>query len=188
MVKGLVVGILLAILLIASGGYLYFSTGRAPAAVTDPPMPFEKKLAKMALNAHIAKEKIPESPVAAEEKSYLRGAEVYKQHCAVCHGLPDQPKTAIAQGMYPPPPQLFHGTGVSDDPASETYWKAENGIRLTGMPGFKGRLTETQIWQVSVLLANSDKIPGSVKAALTDAPAVQNAAPASVAAPTKINP
>jgi thiosulfate dehydrogenase len=74
--------------------------------------------------------------------------------------------------MYPPPPQLFHGTGVSDDPASETYWKAENGIRLTGMPGFKGRLTETQIWQVSVLLANSDKIPPSVKTALTSAPAV----------------
>jgi thiosulfate dehydrogenase len=188
MVKGLVVGVLLGILLIACGGYLYFSTGRAPVAVTDAPMPFEKKFAHMALNAHIAKEKITESLVAAEEKSYLSGAEVYKQHCAVCHGLPDQPKTAIAQGMYPPPPQLFHGTGVSDDPAFETYWKAENGIRLTGMPGFKGRLTETQIWQVSVLLANSDKIPGSVKAALTDLPAVQNAAPASVAAPTKINP
>ena len=150
-------------------------------------MPFEKKFAKMALHAHIAKEKIPESPVAADEKSYLSGAEVYKQNCAVCHGLPDQPKTVIAQGMYPPPPQLFHGTGVSDDPASESYWKAENGIRLTGMPGFKGRLTETQIWEVSVLLANSDKIPASVKAALTSAPAptAQDAAPANATAPAK---
>jgi hypothetical protein len=78
--------------------------------------------------------------------------------------------------MYPPPPQLFHGTGVSDDPASETYWKAENGIRLTGMPGFKSRLTEKQIWEVSVLLANSDKIPASVKAALTSTPAVPSPA------------
>ena len=170
MVKGLVVGILLGILLIACGGYLYFSTGRAPAAVTDPPMPFEKKLAKMALSAHIAKEKIPESPVAADEKSYLSGAEVYKQHCAVCHGLPDQPKTAIAQGMYPPPPQLFHGTGVSDDPASETYWKAENGIRLTGMPTFKGILDDTQMWQVALLVANADKLPDSAKKLLVPEP------------------
>jgi thiosulfate dehydrogenase len=172
MVKGLIAGILLGILLVVGCCYFYFSTGRAPVAVTDPPMPFEKKFAHMALSAHIEKEKVPDSPVSADEKSYLSGAEVYKDNCAVCHGLPDQPKTNIAQGMYPPPPQLFHGTGVSDDPASETYWKAENGIRLTGMPGFKGRLTETQIWQVSVLLANSDKIPPSVKTALTSAPAV----------------
>jgi thiosulfate dehydrogenase len=166
MVKGVVVGILLGILLVAGCGYFYFATGRAPVATTDPPMPFEKKFAHMALDARIEKEKVPESPVTADEKSYLNGAEVYKENCAVCHGLPDQSKTNIAQGMYPPPPQLFLGTGVSDDPASETHWKAENGIRLTGMPGFKGRLTETQIWEVSVLLANSDKIPASVKSAL----------------------
>jgi hypothetical protein len=68
--------------------------------------------------------------------------------------------------MFPKPPQLFHGMGVTDDEAWETYWKVENGIRLTGMPGFKGRLSETQIWQVSVLVKNADKIPPSVKADL----------------------
>jgi thiosulfate dehydrogenase len=188
MVKGIIVGILLGILLVAGCAYFYFSTGRASVATTDPPMLFEKKLAHMALDARIEREKVPASPVVAEEKSYLSGAEVYKENCAVCHGLPDQPKTKIAEGMYPPPPQLFHGTGVSDDPASETYWKAENGIRLTGMPGFKGRLTETQIWEVSVLLANSDKIPPSVTAALTSAPPAPAAAPASVAAPAKLKP
>ncbi|HYL65306.1 MAG TPA: cytochrome c [Candidatus Methylomirabilis sp.] len=178
MLKGFGLGVLIAVLAVTCGVYFYFSTGRAPAAVTDPAMPFEKRLAHMALNAHIAKAKVPQSSVAADEKSYLDGAEVYKQNCAVCHGLPDQPKTNIAQGMYPPPPQLFHGTGVTDDPASETYWKAENGIRLTGMPSFKGRLTETQIWEVSVLLANADKMPPSVKASLTSTtPLASNPAP-----------
>jgi mono/diheme cytochrome c family protein len=65
--------------------------------------------------------------------------------------------------MYPVPPQLFHGTGVTDDDAWESYWKVENGIRMTGMPGFKGQLTETQIWQVSVLVKNADKISDAVK-------------------------
>lgn len=180
--KGILVGILLGILLVACGAYFYFSTGRAPVAVTDSPMPFEKKFAHMALNAHIAKQPAPNSPVVADEKSYLSGAEVYKQNCAVCHGLPDQPKTTIAQGMYPPPPQLFHGTGVTDDPPSESYWKVENGIRLTGMPGFKGRLTEAQIWEVSVLVANADKVPASVKAALASPPAAQESAPANASA------
>ena len=166
MVKGLVVGILLGILLIACGGYLYFSTGRAPAAVTDPPMPFEKKLAKMALSAHIAKEKIPESPVAADEKSYLSGAEVYKQHCAVCHGLPDQPKTAIAQGMYPPPPQLFEQL-VTSDPEGITFWKVTNGIRMTGMPAFQHTLSDTERWQVTMLLAHADRLPAQILSSLT---------------------
>ena len=47
--------------------------------------------------------------------------------------------------------------GVSDDPPGETYWKVANGIRLTGMPSYKGVLTDTQMWQVSLLLANADK-------------------------------
>jgi mono/diheme cytochrome c family protein len=170
MFKGLVIGILLGVLLLTGGVFFYFMSGRAPAAVTDPPLPFEKKLAHGALNAHIDREGSKESPVPADEVSYLAGADIYKQNCAVCHGLPGEPKSTIAQGMYPPPPELFHGTGVTDDPAWETHWKAENGIRLTGMPGFKGRLTDKQLWQVSVLLASADKISPAVKAALASSP------------------
>jgi thiosulfate dehydrogenase len=67
--------------------------------------------------------------------------------------------------MYPAAPPLFemhhHGSetmmGVTDDPPGETYWKVANGIRLTGMPSFKQVLTDTQMWQVSLLLANADK-------------------------------
>jgi len=188
MLKGLLLGIVLAFVLIACFVYFYFSTGYAPIAATDPPIPLEMKLAHMAMDARIEKAKIPPPPVAADEKTFLSGTDVYKVNCAVCHGLPDQPKTFIAEGMSPRPPQLFHGTGVSDDPATETYWKVENGIRLTGMPAFKDRLTETQIWEVSVLLANSDKIPATVKAALITPPSPQIVPPASSATPTKINP
>ena len=176
MFKGLVIGILLGAALLTGGVFFYFMSGRAPAAVTDPPLPYEKKLAHGALNAHIDRDGPKESPVPADEASFLAGAEVYKQNCAVCHGLPGGQKSLIAQGMYPAPPEMFHGTGVTDDPAWETHWKAENGIRLTGMPGFKGRLTDKQLWQVSELLANADKISPAVKAAL----ASSTAAPAAV--------
>jgi mono/diheme cytochrome c family protein len=68
--------------------------------------------------------------------------------------------------MFPKPPQLFRGKGVTDDPASETYWKAANGIRLSGMPSFKTKLSDTQLWQVSQLLAHANEISDSVKKAL----------------------
>lgn len=163
MFKGLIWGILLTLLLIAGGVYFYFSSGRAPVATTAPPMPFESKLAKIGLHAYLEKLPHPEPQVPADEANLLHGAKVYKESCAVCHGLPGEPKTGIANGMYPTPPQLFHGVGVTDDEAWESYWKVENGIRMTGMPGFKGALNETQIWQVSVLVKNADKISESVK-------------------------
>jgi thiosulfate dehydrogenase len=68
--------------------------------------------------------------------------------------------------MFPKPPQLFRGKGVTDDPASETYWKTANGIRLSGMPAFKAKLTDTQLWQVSQMLAHANEIAESVQRVL----------------------
>ena len=186
MVKAFVIGIFVGVLLIAAGAWFYFTKGWAPVAVADPPMLLEKKLAHSALNARIGKDPHTDpAPVPLNEATYLAGADVYKQNCAVCHGLPGEAQTAIAKGMFPKPPELFHGTGVTDDPAWETYWKAKNGIRLTGMPGFKESLDDTQIWQVSVLLANADKISPAVKAALTSTAAAVQPAPVSAAPPVK---
>src|ERR1700686_4405711 len=185
MLRALVIGILIGFLLVAAGAWFYFTKGWAPVAVADPPMLFEKKLAHSALNSRIGKDPHTDpAPVPLNETTYLAGADVYKQNCAVCHGLPGEAQSAIAKGMFPKPPELFHGTGVTDDPAWETHWKAKNGIRLTGMPGFKDHLNDTQLWQVSVLLANSDKISPAVKAVLASAPAIAPP-PAPVAAPVK---
>ncbi len=178
MLKGFILGIVLGVLLILGGVYYYFSSGRAPVATSAPAMPFEKRFARIGLHAYLDKLPHPEPQVPADEANLLAGAKVYKEHCAVCHGLPGEPKTLLAQGMYPEPPQLFHGVGVTDDDAWESYWKVENGIRMSGMAGFKGRLTEAQIWQVSVLVKNADKMPESVKKELAPIAAVPAAASA----------
>lgn len=164
--KAFVFGIVVAVIALAAGVYYYFDTGRAPVATSAQPMPFEKMLAKKAQHARIEKEMPKTVPIAADAAAYAAGAQVYRDNCAVCHGLPGQPPSHIAAGEYPPPPQLFHGKGVTDDPAGETYWKAENGLRLTGMPGFGKSLSTTQLWQVSLLLANADKLPADVQQAL----------------------
>jgi len=185
MFKGLILGILLGVVLVAGVVYYYFSSGRAPVATSAPPMPMEKTFAKIALHAYLDKLPHPEPQVPADEANLVSGAKVYKEQCAVCHGLPGEPKSLIAQGMFPDPPQLFKGTGVTDDDAWESYWKAENGIRMTGMPGFKDRLSEKQIWQVVVLVKNADKISESVKKEL----ATQAAAPMPMAPPvSKVSP
>jgi mono/diheme cytochrome c family protein len=172
-----IVGLVLGLALVPLGAYLYFAGGSAPVATTDSDMPFERFFAKKALHVRIAKDMPKSVPIPANEANYVAAAELYKQHCAVCHGLPLTPKTAIAAGMYPVPPRLLEGKGVTDDPAGESYWKIFNGLRLTGMPGFSKSLSETQMWQLALLLANADKLPASAKAALV-API---AAPATIA-------
>lgn len=163
-VVGLIIGLAAVPLLV----YFYFATGIAPVATTAPPMPFEKMLARMALHARLDKEVPKTVPIAADEAAYTAGAQVYKEHCAVCHGLPGSPQSAIANGMFPKPPKLMQGTGVTDDPPGETYWKVAGGIRMTGMPGFEKSLSTTQMWQVSLLCANADKLPASAKQVLAE--------------------
>ena len=175
-------GLILGLLIVPAAAYLYLTGGTAPVATTDSDMPFERFFAKKAQHARIDKEMPKNVPIQPTEANYLAGAEIYRQHCAVCHGQPLTPKTAIATGMYPHPPQLFEGKGVTDDEPGETYWKVSNGFRLTGMPGFSKSLNETQMWQVSLLLANADKLPASVKTALVSAPA-QSAGSATTTSP-----
>jgi thiosulfate dehydrogenase len=162
-----IVGLILGVLVVFAVVYGYFATGMAPVATSAQAMPFEKKFASMALHARIDKEAPKTVPIAADDTAYAAGAQIYKEHCAVCHGLPGLPQTAIAKGMYPRPPKLMEGTGVTDDPPSETYWKVSGGIRMTGMPGFDKSLSTTQMWQVSVMLANADKLSQTIKDSMT---------------------
>lgn len=170
-----VLGVLAGILIAFGVVYFYFAMGVAPVATSAPPMPFEKRFAHMALHARINREMPIKAPIPADESNWVPGAHVYIEHCAVCHGLPGKEQSAIAKGEFPRPPHLFKGTGVTDDEPGETYWKVANGIRLTGMPGFSNQLSSTEMWQVSLLLANADKLPDSVMAVLSgpkpDAPA-----------------
>ena len=162
-------GIIIGIGLICAGVYLYFSTGMAPVATAAQAMPFEKRMARMALHKRVEKEMPKNVPIQPDENNMLAGAQIYKDNCSVCHGLPGQQQTAISKGMFPKPPQLFKGHGVTDDPPGETYWKTANGIRLTGMPAFKNSLNDNQLWQVSVMLANADKLPASASNLLSSA-------------------
>lgn len=182
--KGFMFGVAVTLVCLAAGTYTYFAKGFAPVATDAPAMPFEKRLAHMALHARVEKEMPTTAPIEASEAHYLAGAQAYLDHCAVCHGLPGKPETAIARGEFPRPPQLFAGKGVTDDPPGETYWKTANGIRLTGMPGFRASLPEARIWELSLLLANADKLPDSAMSLLKGEPTPAPAPSSAPASPT----
>jgi mono/diheme cytochrome c family protein len=155
-------GIVFGLVLIPIGVFIWLQTGNVPVAVADQPFPFERQIAGSTLHTRIDRQMVSIPPIQPDETNLVAGAHVYAAKCAVCHGYHGQ-KSQLGDDMFPSAPPLWEKhhngevVGVSDDPAGETYWKVSNGIRLTGMPMFRTELSDTQMWQVSLLLANANK-------------------------------
>jgi len=77
MLKAFILGIVVGVVLIFAGAWFYFSTGRAPVAAGDPPMPFEKRLAKAAQHARIENRSHEwNSSALPEARAQIAGADV----------------------------------------------------------------------------------------------------------------
>jgi thiosulfate dehydrogenase len=163
-VRGFVLGVFLTLLALAVGGYWFVTSGRLSMATSAPPLPLEATVAKLAIRASIGNAKDLKYPLPFDDSNMLAGAKLYKDHCGGCHGIP-QSRATIAKAMFPPPPQLFEKDNmVTGDPEGETYWKVTHGIRMTGMPGFAAILSDTERWQVTMLVAHADKLPRTAQA------------------------
>src|SRR5579885_756396 len=144
---------LMGCLILPVGTFLYLRFGYIPVAVNGPMIPFEQLLAGAAVEAKIAKEAPKKSPVPLTEENLMAGARIYRDKCIECHGLPGSAKTATAKGMFPDPPQFFERKVMGNEPVGQDYWVVANGIRLSGMPGYKESLSDQQLWQVSQFLS-----------------------------------
>ena len=182
----IVFGVILGLILAPLALWGWFRWGHPPVAVADQPFSYERQITHNALDARIDREMPKTVPIQADESAFVAGAEIYRDNCAACHGFHGKP-SAFAKHMYPSAPQLWQKhknsevVGVSDDPAGETFWKVDNGIRLSGMPAFHDVLSQTQIWQVTLLLANADKPlpPAAVAIVNGEQPPAVGSAPAS---------
>lgn len=168
--KKLFLGLVVGFCMVPLTAFIFVKSGGMPVATKGKPLPFERFLAQVALDAAVNREADRSSPIEATEANLAAGAKIYKTQCMVCHGSTNREPTAIALGMYPKPPPLVRldKKGVTDDSAGEIYWKAKNGIRLTGMPGFGESLSETELWQVCLLLQHAHELPSSVGKLLSE--------------------
>ena len=125
----LFLGMILGVVLVAASVFGYFLSGSAPRRRTLHRCRWKNTWPrKLCTRCWIGRCRRPcLSP--PTRLTNLAGAQIYKENCAVCHGLPGQPATAIARGMFPKPPALMQGKGVTDDEPGETYWKVVHGIR-----------------------------------------------------------
>ncbi len=157
-----VLGILFTVAVVVVGGYLFLTAGGVSMKTSAPPLPLERTVAQLALHGSYKDAPQVEDPLPMNQGNLVAGARVYSMHCWGCHGLPGKP-SPLRSAMFPDPPQLFDKDEmVTDDPEGITYWKVTNGIRLSGMPGFKKTLNDTERWQVTLLVSHADKLSPAV--------------------------
>jgi mono/diheme cytochrome c family protein len=74
-------------------------------------------------------------PVAESPDVLAAGMAHFADHCAACHGNDGSGRTTYGRRMFPRAPDMTAAAtqSLSD---GELFWIIENGVRLTGMPGF----------------------------------------------------
>jgi thiosulfate dehydrogenase len=161
MFKWFVFGVLATIVVTVLCGYMVLRLGLIPANADASPGRLETWAAGTSLGATLQRE-APKgaNPVPLTDDNLLAGVDLYGRHCALCHGTANGEASVspVAKGLYPRPPQLATD-GVEDDPDGLSYWKIEHGIRWTGMPSWKGTLSDQQIWTLVLFLKHMDKLP-----------------------------
>jgi mono/diheme cytochrome c family protein len=91
------------------------------------------------------------NPLPPTSQNAQLGAAVYDADCASCHGATGLGDGAASRTLTPPPAQL--GWLAKIPPSKRDafmYWSiADGGANFkTGMPGFKGKLSDEKIWAV----------------------------------------
>jgi mono/diheme cytochrome c family protein len=166
----LLLGIGLGIVMTLLGTAAWLRFGNPPVAVRDAESLWEPLVETVPANARARSEsKTP--PFPASEDAFEAGAKVYRAHCSQCHGSPGH-DSMTGRNMRPQAPQFFtkaDRAALAGQAPGELYWKTAYGIRRSGMPAYGRVLTDTQVWQLSLLLAGSgDDLPDPVKALLTE--------------------
>ncbi len=154
-------------------------TGRAPApitaapypAMTAPSHPEEPQAARKpqasprsgtALSIEGSAATSPRAPFGTSEEVFEAGARLYAANCAGCHGRPGR------NGRGPSAAQFWDhsnpaGLHAIAQPAGALFQATARGNLVQGMPSYGQRLTDTQIWDIALLLRSAhDDLPDPV--------------------------
>lgn len=123
-----------------------------PALHTQPSWPFPfrlsweaKKNLPLAVDAYPTTYLRPAVPYSA--LSVAKGAHLYEQHCALCHGTNGYGDGTAAPRLSKKPADLT-AKHTADHTAGDLFWWLTHGIKASPMPGFGDRLSSEERWDL----------------------------------------
>jgi|SRR5579862_1004575 len=116
---------------------------RGFSARTEP-SPFEKTLARTVRNLAIPRrERNEKNPLEVNSQTLTDARERFIARCSVCHGSDGRGQTQMGRSLYPRVPDLLSAQTQSLTDG-EIHYIIENGVQLTGMPGWSNPHQETE--------------------------------------------
>ena len=133
------------LLIAVAGGAGFVWSGLYDISATDQHLPPTYQLIELMMRRSVERRgaNIP-VPELGGEARLVRGLALYRRHCVQCHGAPGVAPEPFALGMTPLPAPLVQ-TGREWSPG-ELFWVIKHGIKMTGMPAWKFRLGDEEIW------------------------------------------
>jgi mono/diheme cytochrome c family protein len=135
-VFGIVVLLVVAIILIGSISMSASPPGKLEADVMS-------RLKYWRIGGKSWSSPVPDTPDAQRE-----GAAHFQHHCQICHGLDGQGTGVPLVDHTSPPVADLASARVQGYRDGQLKWIIENGIRFTGMPGWKGILQDDEMWKM----------------------------------------
>ena len=137
----------------------------------------------LATRLGVALEDIP-----AEAPSLARGAQVYRENCASCHGNVGRGDGPEAASLEPRPASLADAAALRDRSPLDFYHRVTIGVVGTAMPAFETRLSPDDRWAVAAyatllrLPPPKGEVPASLRSFATTARLSDSAVAADLAA------
>jgi mono/diheme cytochrome c family protein len=133
--RWLAVGIIVGVLVLGMGVTASLGVGGIGARGHEPGW-LETVLARAARSMGIpAGAKGRTSPVLASPEALADGLAHFADHCASCHAIDGSGDTEMNRGLYPRAPDMRRAA-TQQLTDGELFYIIENGVRLTGMPGW----------------------------------------------------
>ncbi len=107
-------------------------------------------------------------PRLGEAAQLRRGAGLYKENCARCHGGPGTAQEDFGKSMQPVPGPLVDAW--QHWKPAELYWITRNGIKMSGMPAWEYHLSEPDLWAVVAFMQELPRLSTPAYTALTAGP------------------
>jgi len=154
-------GFAVAVVVVVTAGFCYVRFGFVDPRADLPVDWLESKIAMPALDAAVDR-RAPEThnPLQPTDDNLTAGMKIYQSNCAGCHGDIQHSHAAFGDGFYPRAPQFVED--APDMPENQNFYIVQHGIRLSGMPAWKGALSEQETWQVTTFLSHMEKLSPQV--------------------------
>lgn len=100
------------------------------------------------------------NPYANDPSAWRSAVAHYEDHCASCHGTDGRGHTEMGEHMYPRVPDLS-GASVQQLSDGTLFYIIQNGVRWTGMPGWKSEHRADETWRLVALVRQIPSLPAS---------------------------